>query len=79
MYLLSTTLFINGLPVEYFLNKENEVYEFTPFFNPHEDLNPPHFFLQKQGEAWVVEESIEPSVYDQAIETVMDYLKDSEF
>lgn len=75
MLLFSTILYINGLPVDYNVEPNEEGYLFDPVFNIHEDLNPPRFTLTASGDRFAIPGSSDEDLLEQASEDLRNYLK----
>ena len=75
MSVLSTTLFINGLPVDYSVSKEKNCFVFEPVFNPHSDLDPPGFTFGYEEEVAIFSVPLEEDVKAQVEEIIQEYLR----
>lgn len=76
MMLFCTILYVNGLPVDYCIyNKETNVFDFEPVFNPHSNLEAPEFKIIERKGAWMPNKLLEINLRDQAIEALNEYLQ----
>jgi hypothetical protein len=76
MFLFSTPLFINGLPVDYSVSKENEFFNFEPIFNPHNDLVPPSFTVTYINDRYQFGKMVEEDIKAQVEEIIKEYLSE---
>jgi hypothetical protein len=74
MFLFSTQLFINGLPVDYGISKEDDQFTFEPIFNPHFDLEVPEFKVKHQVGNLIFVDLEDENVKLQAEEILNEYL-----
>ena len=74
MFLFSALLFINGLPVDYSVSRENECYIFEPIFNPHFDLIAPEFIMQPENEVYIFKDLNDIDIIAQAEEALKEHL-----
>lgn len=74
MFLFSTLLYINGLPVDYSISKEEESFVFEPIFNPHFNLTAPHFTMHLEKEVYSFTDTEDKDIMAQAEEVIKEYL-----
>ena len=74
MFLFSTHLFINGLPVDYNVYKQGFKYLFEPAFNPHQDLLAPEFGVKYEGHLHIFDPDVQEDIKAQAEEIIKEYL-----
>jgi hypothetical protein len=74
MFLFSTPLFINGLPVDYNVYKQGTKYLFEPAFNSHKDLVAPEFGLKYDHQLHIFDPDVQEDIKAQAEEIIKEYL-----
>ena len=74
MILFSTPLFVNGLPVEYNVYRQESKYLFEPVFNPHQDLLAPKFEVRNDGQLHFCDPNLQEDIKAQAEEMIKEYL-----
>lgn len=74
MFLFSTPLFIDGLPVDYNVYKEGFNYQFEPVFNPHIDLSAPSFKIRYEGQIHFSDPALQEDIKAQVEEIITEYL-----
>lgn len=75
MSLFNATLFINGLPVDYSVSKEKEIFFFEPFFNPHFDLEAPPFSVQFENGNFTYQNLDDQNLEAQVEEILKEYFE----
>ena len=74
MFLFSTPLYIDGLPVDYNVYKEGLNYQFEPVFNPHQDLLAPAFEVKYEDQIHFFDSALQEDIKAQAEEIIKEYL-----
>lgn len=64
------TLFVDGCPIVYEMEKKSQAFHFTPISNWNDGVEASGFRLQKNNDNWIVNVEISRDVIDQAIEEI---------